>query len=324
MSKRRIKLALLSMLSIMLITCLVVFTFNFTYDTSTINSSNSEFTSVNTQSINTETIKSIAENKSLTAPKTLNTLQDTSKKTTEMVVMQRPKWKLSGSLITEFEQLKNAAENGDNKARYILAKNLSYCFNSPIDDTALDIKLTQVLDYSDSALTISRITAKYEYCAGIKQQQRTEFYNYSQAAANHGYVAAQEFIGTITPEFFMASQGYQNLEREDFITTRDNFLAQQIEFLQQAAQNGSIKALARLSGIGNSQKFGKNNGVKTAAFNQLILELTQSNEIYNRYAWFQEKLHQQLTPEEINNAFAMSEEWLAIIKTNGTLYLKGD
>ena len=325
MIQSRIKLSKLYVLLIISIICLALFSFSFTHDT-TINSSSSEIITSNaqvalTRNNNTQSTKLIAEGKSYNDP---NTVQNTNQKSAEMVVMQRPKWKLSGNLLSEFEKLKNAAESGDNEARYILSRNLNYCFNSPLDNTALDINLTKALDYSDSALKITRITDKYEYCIGIEQQQRNEFYKHSQAAANHGYVAAQEFIGTITPEFFMASQGYQNLEREDFITTRDNFLEQQVEFLQQAAQNGSIKALTRLSHIGNSQKFGKNNNVKTMAFNQLILELTQNNEIYNRYAWFQEKLHQQLTPEEINNAFAMSEEWLAVIKANGTLYLKDD
>lgn len=325
MIQRKIKLSKLYVLLIILFICLAVFIFNFT-DNTTINLPSSEITATNTQvaltrNNNTHSTTLIAEGKSYNDP---NAVQNTNQKSAEMVVMQRPKWKLSGNLLSEFEKLKSAAESGDNEARYILARNLNYCFNSPLDNTALDIKLTQALDYSDSALTITRITDKYEYCTGIGQQQRNEFYNYSQDAANHGYVAAQEFIGTITPEFFMTSQGYQNLEREDFITTRDNFLKQQIELLQQAAQNGSIKALTRLSHIGNSQKFGKNNNVKTMAFNQLILELTSNNEIYNRYAWFQEKLNLQLTPEEIDHALAMSEAWLAVIKTNGTLYLKDD
>ena len=43
--------------------------------------------------------------------------------------------------------------------------------------------------------------------------------------------------------------------------------------------------------------------------------------MYNRYSWFQQKLYPQLTPEEIENALAMSEEWLKKIKINGTLYL---
>ncbi|NQY65276.1 MAG: hypothetical protein HRT38_16455 [Alteromonadaceae bacterium] len=73
--------------------------------------------------------------------------------------------------------------------------------------------------------------------------------------------------------------------------------------------------------MNRAQKIGEKGYVKSFAFNQLILELTQNNEIYNRYSRHQQKLHSQLTSDEIDNAFAMSEEWLEIIKANGTLYL---
>ena len=326
MFQRRKNFTTSVLLLILLNIGLALFIFNFIDDTETESVTTNVFNTENNQVIDTQgknamPTKPIADVKSINAHHSLHT---TSRKSAEMVVMQRPEWKFSNNLLSKFEELTNAAENGDNKARYILARNLNYCFNSPIDKTALDIKLTQALDYSDNALIISRISEKYEYCIGIEQSQRDEFYNYSKVAANNGYVAAQEYIGTITPEFFMTSQGYQSLEREDFITTRDNFLAQQIKFLQQAAQNGSIKALTRLSHIGNAQKFSKNNNVKSAAFNQLILELTPNNEIHNRYAWLQEKLYLQLTPEEIDHAFVMSEAWLAVIKANGTLYLEDD
>ena len=94
--------------------------------------------------------------------------------------------------------------------------------------------------------------------------------------------------------------------------------------MEQAAQNGSITALVRLSRMNRSQKLGDNGYVKSFAFNQLILELTQNNEIYNRYSWLQQKQYSQLTSDDIDNAFSMSEQWLEIIKANGTLYLNGD
>ena len=119
----------------------------------------------------------------------------------------------------------------------------------------------------------------------------------------------------------MKSQGYEELERSDFIRKRDSFIEQKVSFLEQAAKYGSIKALAKLSNMNRSQIIAGNGYVKSYAFNQLILEFTQNNEIYNRYSWFQQKLYSQLTPEEIENALTMSEEWSAKIKLNGTLYL---
>jgi hypothetical protein len=131
-------------------------------------------------------------------------------------------------------------------------------------------------------------------------------------------------MGRISPAFFMKSQGYDDVEREDFIKIRDSFIEQKIGLLEQAAQNGSINAIGRLAYINRFQKPGEMGYVKAFGFNQVILELTQSNKIYNKYSRYQQTLHSQLTSEEIDNAFAMSEEWLDIIKANGTLYLNGN
>lgn len=318
MTQHRIKL---SILSIILIACLTTFLLSLTDGASVADSPNIEFTSSATPPLKS-TVKTEEINTTPTdIPNTKAILEGAGTQNSQMVVIHRPGWKFDGNLIVQLEKLRSAATNGDNEASYILAMNLRYCYNSPADDIALEKKLEQANEFSDSELAVGRITEKYEYCSGIDQKQRNQFYSYSEAAANNGYVAAQEVIGRTTPEFFMESQGYEDLEREEFIRMRDNFIKQKIEFLEQAAQNGSIKALVSLSHMNRAQKIGEKGYVKSFAFNQLILELTQNNEIYNRYSRYQQKLHSQLTSDEIDNAFAMSEEWLEVIKANGTLYL---
>ena len=321
MRQHRIKL---SILLIILIACLTTFILNLTDGASVEDSPNIELTSSNTR-----TLKSTVKAGEITTtptdiPNTKAILEGTGTQNGQMVVMHRPDWKFDGNLIVQLEKLSNAAANGDNEASYILAMNLSYCYNSPTDDISLEQKLEQAYEYSDSELAVSNITEKYQYCSGIEQKQRNQFYRYLEDAANNGYVAALEGIGRITPEYFMESQGYEDLERDEFIIMRDNFIEQKIGFLERAAQNGSIKALVRLSGMNKSQKFGEHGYVKSFGFNQLILELTQNNEIYNRYSRYQQMLHSQLTSAEIESAFAMSEQWLEIIKANGTLYLNGN
>ncbi|NQZ28541.1 MAG: hypothetical protein HRT55_19760 [Colwellia sp.] len=316
MTARRIKF---SILFIILITCLTTFLLNFTDGASIQASPNIEVSSATNQ-----TLKTPVNAEEIISTAIVTAIEGTDTQKGQMVVMHRPNWKFAENLVVQLEKLISAAENGDNEASYILSMNLRYCFSSPIDDIALEQKLEQVYEFSDSEVAVARITEKYQYCAGIEQKQRTQFYSYSAAAANNGYVAAQEVIGRTTAEFFMESQGYQDLEREEFIIMRDNFIEQKVGFLERAAQHGSISALARLSGMNRSQKLGGNGYAKSFAFNHLILELTQSNKTYDRYSRYQQKLHSQLTSEEIENAFAMSAEWLAIIKANGTLYSIGN
>ncbi|WP_019027696.1 sel1 repeat family protein [Colwellia piezophila] len=316
MTQTRIKLSLLFIILIVFLTTILL---KITGVTPVIDSSNLELISSKTPNLST-----IVKAEEITATAILKTkanLARAAKKNDQMVVMHRPQWIFESKLIVQLERLSSAAANGDSEASYILAMNLRYCYNSPIDDLALEKSLAQAYEFSDSEVAVAKITQKYEYCSGIEKNQRKQFYHYSQAAANDGYVAAQEVIGNITPEFFMESQGYQGLEREEFIIIRDNFIEQKIGFLQRAAQNGSIRALTRLSRMNRAQQLGGDGYVKSFGFNQLILELTQNNETYNRYSRYQQKLHSQLTAKEIDTAFAMSEQWLEIIKANGTLYL---
>ena len=319
MTQRRINLSILLIIFIAGVTTLLL---KLTDGESVADSENIELTSSNTP-----TLKPAVKVEQITNTPTLmlNTdaafLEGADRQNGQLVVMHRPKWKFDGNLIIQIENLSTAAANGNSEASYILAMNLRYCYKSPADDIALEKKLEQANEFSDSELAVGRITEKYEYCAGIDQKQRKQFYSYSEAAASNGYVAAQEVIGRTTPESFMESQGHQDLEREEFIIMRDNFTKQKIGFLQQAAENGSIIALAMLSRMNRAQKSGNNGYVKSFAFNKLILELTQSNETYNRYSRSQQKLHALLTSEEIDNAYAMSEQWLEVIKANGTLYL---
>jgi hypothetical protein len=78
----------------------------------------------------------------------------------------------------------------------------------------------------------------------------------------------------------------------------------------------------QLSRIHYSQSYGEYGRLQAYAINQTILELAQDNDVYNKYAWFQNKAQTELTPEEIDSALAMSQQWLGIIKANGTLYLQ--
>lgn len=247
--------------------------------------------------------------------------EKTSATNGQLMEMKRPNWKLEEPFITHVEGLEIEAAKGDNIARYVLALNLRYCYYSPLDAESLEVKLEEVQGYSDGDTSADRIKEQYEYCAGVEQDQRSQFYTYLESAALDGFVAAQEEVGSITSKFFMQSQGYEKLERDAYIHKRDSFIQQQYELLEQAAKNGSVKALISLSNIHHSQAMGGNSQIKSFAINQLILELTKSNQLYNRYSWFKEKQYKQLSPEQVETAINMSEEWLEIINSNGTLYL---
>lgn len=239
----------------------------------------------------------------------------------QMVVIERIDWTLDEPLQTQLTRLKNRADQGDLQAAYSLAMNLRFCGMAPLDETDLDARLQQAYEYKDDGVAIADIKERYEFCEGIDQQQRDEFYLYLETAAKAGYVPAQEEMATVTPELFMKLADATKLERGAYIQKRQDFIQLQLFLLESASQQGSIRALITLSNMHHSQNYGEHGRAKSYALNHLILELTDDNELQSRYSWFVQRRQSELSPEQIEQAQALSEQWLAIIKANGTLYL---
>jgi hypothetical protein len=239
----------------------------------------------------------------------------------QMVIIERTDWKLDQPLRTQLTKLKNLADKGDLRAAYILAMNLRFCSMAPLDETDLEARLQQAYQYKDDGVAAANIKERYEFCEGTDQQQRDEFYAYLETAAKAGYVYAQEEMATVTPEQFMKLLDATELEREAYIQKRQDFIQLQLSLLENASQHGSIKALITLSNMQHSQNYGEQGRSKSYALNLLILELTDDNELQSRYSWFVQRRQSELTPEQIEQAQVLSEQWLAMIKANGTLYL---
>lgn len=244
----------------------------------------------------------------------------------QMMIMPRPRpdWTLDTNLLAHLSRLALAAQRGDNEAAYVLGMNLRHCYFVPQNDADLAKRLQQAYQFNDNGEAAAQITERYDFCLGVDKQQRSQFYAYLEMAASKGFVPAQEAIGMITPEQYMNAAGYANLERNDYVAKRSRFIQQQVDFLSSAAQHGSLKALIKLSQLHYAQTVGEDGRLKAYAFNQMIMELTEDTELYNRYNWFQQRAQSVFTPEEIEQALAMSEQWLSTIQANGTLYLHND
>jgi hypothetical protein len=238
----------------------------------------------------------------------------------QLIIMPRPDWALDGNLLVYFSQLEQAAKQGDNTAAYILGMNLHNCYFAPEDDTHLAERIEQAYQFNDHGVAVAENAERYDFCFGVDKQQHNQFYAYLAMAASDGYVPAQEAIALITPEQYMHAAGYAKLERNDYVAKRSSFVQQQVDFLSSAAQHGSIKALIKLSQLHYAQTVGEDGRLQAYAFNQMIMELTDDTELYNRYNWFQQRAQSEFTAEEIDQALAMSEQWLSIIQANGTLY----
>ena len=164
----------------------------------------------------------------------------------ELIIKNAPKWRFDGVLIDHFTELKQRAEQGDVEANYLIAQNLKYCFNAPLDAEALEATLAESYEFSDAGDTQNRALEKYEYCQGLDLATRRSFYSYLAEAAENGSAYAQQTFAGLTPEFYMKSQFPDKLSRAEFIKNRDNFKQRKTAFLEQAAKQGSEQALMSL------------------------------------------------------------------------------
>ena len=240
----------------------------------------------------------------------------------EFIIKNAPKWRFDGVFIDHFTELKQRAKQGDAEANYLIAQNLKYCFNAPLDAEALEATLAESYEFSDAGDTQNRVLEKYEYCQGLDLATRRSFYRYLTMAAEQGSAFAQQTFAGLTPEFYMKSQFPEKLSRAEFIKNRDGFKERKTVFLEQAAKQGSEQALMSLASMYYSEQVGEHSAAKAYAINRLIMEITQNNDVYNRYAWFEQRQYPTLSDEELSIANNLFDQWLLQIKLNGTLYLK--
>ncbi len=238
----------------------------------------------------------------------------------QLVMQQRPEWRLKDRLSLHVETLQKSADSGDDEAAHILAMNLRYCYSGVATEAEFEQVLSDAYENNDSSNRIRYLTERFDYCQGIDKEHRSQFYKYFEIAANQGFVPTQEIIANITPKLFMESQGYTKLERKEFLKKRDQFIQQKLSYLESASQQGSLRAINRLSGMYFSQNYGSGGFIKAFALNQVVLELTDDDNSYDRYSRYQQNLHNKLTPEDIDKGLAMSRELLEKIEQKGTLY----
>lgn len=247
----------------------------------------------------------------------------------QLEIKQRPAWALASPLLQHVPALQQLADSGDVKAAYILAMNLRFCVAVPVTEDELQQRLQQAHLYQDDGAAVAELTERFGFCAGVDSPLRHQFYDYFEMAALQGDVPAQEMVGLMTPEFYLKLTGAAELDRDAYIEKRDAFIQQKFAVLESASQQGSINALIQLSNLHYSQNYSQKNAqnpaengrVQAYAINQMILELTQDNDLYNKYVWFQQRAQNELSTDEINAALEITNQWLAKINANGTLYL---
>ncbi|MBO9491901.1 hypothetical protein J7384_16190 [Endozoicomonas sp. G2_1] len=221
-------------------------------------------------------------------------------------------WKLTGELNHHLSQLYLASEQGDKQASYLLAKNLQFCLRAPSDQSSYQLAIERGQEQEFDDRYFIELSQRYQYCQGISQNDRYRFVDYYRKAAEQGSVDAMVDYGGNYIEVLV--QAHQSADTEKL--SRQDILSIQQEYLTTAAQYGRIDALAKLSDGLWQQKFGHNDGVIALAYTDLLLNLTQDNELYNRHQWFKQRMLKQLSDDQIQQAQQLTEELSRKIQTH--------
>lgn len=237
----------------------------------------------------------------------------------ELTELYYPEWHLPGPFINHLPELLNAVSEGDDQAAYLLGTNLQHCYNAPDTNDALESRLSEAYSYSDSGQAVARLHTQFDYCNGVTRAMRNQFVNYLELAAQQGNVFAQHTIAKIQPAVYMTVSGGDALSRDAFIAARDAFKSRQIHYLELASEHGSLPAIEMLARAHNDQTAGPNGLLQAYALNHLILALSDDNDTYNRYQWFQDRLYTRLRDEERAEAYTLAEKWLQVIYQHGTI-----
>ncbi len=243
---------------------------------------------------------------------------------THMDWISRPNWQLSGLYREHIDELKLRFAQGDQRAGFILAANALRCNRAASSQEQLEQKIQRATEYVDAQATIDREMNRFEFCQGIELSERQAHLDYFSTLAASGYVPALEVIGSIPDKLYMQYSHQADLPRDEYIARRDAFQKQKYGYLNQAASQGSLYALQRLSYINSHQpdllEPGQSSVSVALANTMTLLHFSQDNTTYNRAQFQQNRLYDMVSAEELETAQQLSKQFVDKIENSGQLY----
>ncbi len=235
-----------------------------------------------------------------------------------------PETELQGGLAQHLDDLIQRYENGDLDAGYVLAVNLSRCHG--VSESKSDLakgfenvdKMERTEIFTEDRLTQAKqkMSDRYYYCEGVPKELIDQDFEILQNTAELGSIAAQTQFVSITSPTYPEKIDYPFTEEEiqQLAVIREQFY----RFIENTAHQGSLHAMLKMVTI-NKPHLG-NNPVKSLAYNLAILDLTNSDHMYEMCTNISERLMAKMTPEQISQARDKSKEIIGIIRQNGTIY----
>ena len=242
--------------------------------------------------------------------------------------LARPDHRLRGKLINHIAELTALFAQGNDAAGFKLAMNLSTCTRAAISQEELDADVEQWLGDDKEQYFIDTRVARFNFCEGVSQLEREQHLVYLNQLAESGFTPALEILGEMSDRKYMQSSQPSNLPRDQYIKIRSQFQQTKYRYLNQAAAQGSMLALQRLSWVNahhpklvKEQHSEQHSAVSLALANTIaLLYFSENNLTYDRATLQQNKLYQIATSEEIYLAEELAPNIIELIRHSGQAY----
>lgn len=245
----------------------------------------------------------------------------------ELVWLNRPFWQLDGLLTDKLPALQLAYQNGDKAAGFVIAAYLSRCNKAPSSKADLEEKVEFAIETGEADLA-ERLTQRYNFCQGVPEEMREQHLTRFITLSKDGFTPALEVIGSIPSKQYMEYMKLEELPRDEYISARDAFEKSKYQYLTQAANQGSILALLKLSDmnahspkhIEESRNKGHTSLSLALANASVAKHFTTNDLVYGRAEFIQSRLYQKASAKEIFLAESLSANMVSKIQKIGHAY----
>lgn len=220
---------------------------------------------------------------------------------------------------TTSNSLTTIAEKSNKEIQTVISGiELRRCRNIPRTKDALDIFLDQANANGEPIQYIEDVLNRFEFCkqyAHINQ-------NYIQLLINdadQGSIESLNEIWKVPESEFFEIMALEIQSREDVIFNRNEFSKVKYRLAQKLAISGNEEAILKL--VNSYQRYDpdsqKPNYVKSLAYANFGLQLTQDNDYYLKLDWFKQRILKNSSPEEIELAVSITERLLSEAERGG-------
>ena len=244
--------------------------------------------------------------------------------TPTMAWLSRPSHYLPGKLVDHLDDLQKRFSDGEKAAGFVLAANLLRCDRAAVTKDQMELQVEAAIENNERPGLVDQIINKFEFCQDVPSELRSKHLPYFTQLAESGFTPALEVVSSIPDKMYMQFSGQAHLPRDEYIQKRNEFKATKYRYLNQAAMQGSMLALHKLSYLNSHQLdlVEKDHTLVSLSLANVavLLHLTENNISHSRGVFQQNRLNEIATPQELFHGQQRAMQIIKQIEDKGQAY----